>query len=149
MQLPDGRVLKIGRERFEAAEALFNPSLLDCEDKGLADMLFETIQRADIDMRKQLFKHIVLSGGTTMFPGLPSRLEHDLRSRFLRDVLKGDASRAKKYEIRVEDPPRRKHMVFHGASLLGDIMRDREDFWMFKREWEEEGPRILRKCAAV
>eukprot|EP01030_Chromulinospumella_sphaerica_P005307 gene5307-5190_t len=47
--LPDGRVIKLGRERFEAPEALFNPSLIDSEKAGMADMVFEMIQDADID----------------------------------------------------------------------------------------------------
>lgn len=49
--LPDGKVIRIGRERFEAAEALFTPSLVDSEKPGMADMVFEMIQAADIDMR--------------------------------------------------------------------------------------------------
>lgn len=60
--LPDGRVIKLGRERFEAPEALFTPSLVDSEKPGMADMVFEMIQAADIDMRVEYFKHIVLSG---------------------------------------------------------------------------------------
>jgi actin-related protein 2 len=60
--LPDGRVIKLGRERFEAAEALFNPSLIDSEKSGMADMVFEMIQDADIDTRSEYYKHIVLSG---------------------------------------------------------------------------------------
>jgi actin-related protein 2 len=32
--LPDGRVIKLGRERFEAPEVLFNPSLIDSEKSG-------------------------------------------------------------------------------------------------------------------
>lgn len=46
-----------------------------------------------VDLRTELYSHIVLSGGSTMFPGLPSRLEHDLRQRYLRDILKGDVKR--------------------------------------------------------
>mmetsp|Transcript_3453 Transcript_3453/g.5390 ORF Transcript_3453/g.5390 Transcript_3453/m.5390 type:complete len:307 (-) Transcript_3453:211-1131(-) len=60
--LPDGRVIKMGRERFEAPEALFNPHLIDCEKVGMADMVFEMIQSADIDTRAEYYKHIVLSG---------------------------------------------------------------------------------------
>lgn len=87
--LPDGRVIKIGRERFEAPEALFNPSLIDSEKSGMADMVFEMIQDADIDTRSEYYKHIVLSGGSSMYPGLPTRLEKDIRDRFFKDVLKG------------------------------------------------------------
>lgn len=60
--LPDGKVIKIGRERFEAPEALFNPHLIDSEKSGMADMVFEMIQDADIDTRAEYYKHIVLSG---------------------------------------------------------------------------------------
>jgi actin-related protein 2 len=56
-------------------------------------MLFNTIQSVDIDIRSELYKHIVLSGGTTMYPGLPSRLEKDLTQLYLDRVLKGDTSR--------------------------------------------------------
>lgn len=56
-------------------------------------MLFNTIQSVDIDLRADLYKHIVLSGGSTMYPGLPSRLEKDLTELYLDRVLKGDTSR--------------------------------------------------------
>lgn len=45
--------------------------------------------------------------------------------RYLRDVLKGDKERMKKFKIKIEDPPRRKHLVFGGGSVLADIMKDR------------------------
>lgn len=42
--LPDGRVIKVGAERFMAPEALFRPSLVDVEAPGLAEMAFNCIQ---------------------------------------------------------------------------------------------------------
>lgn len=51
MQLPDGRVIKVGGERFEAPEALFQPHLINVEGVGVAELLFNTIQAADIDTR--------------------------------------------------------------------------------------------------
>ena len=57
------------------------------------EMLFNTIQSADIDIRADLYKHIVLSGGSTMYPGLPSRLEKEVKQLYLVNVLNGDASR--------------------------------------------------------
>jgi actin-related protein 2 len=142
-ELPDGRVIKIGSERFEAPEVLFNPSLIDNESEGISEMLFNMIQEADIDLRQSFYKHIVLSGGSTMYPGLPSRLEKDMKELYLERVLKGDEKSLSKFKLRIEDPPRRKHMVFLGGSVLADIMKDREDFWISKKEWEEQGDRIL------
>lgn len=93
LQLPDGRVIKVGGERFEAAEVLFQPHLINVEGVGMAELLFNTIQAADIDLRTEFYKHIVLSGGTTMYPGLPSRLEREIKQLYLERVLKGDVER--------------------------------------------------------
>ena len=145
--LPDGRVIKIGRERFEAPEAMFNPGLIDVEGKskhgkagGVADMVFEMIQYdADKDCVMDFYKHIVLSGGSSMYPGLPSRLEKDIQDRYLEEVLKGDDARLKKFKMRIEDPPRRKHLVFLGGTVLGDIMKERAEFWWTKADYDEMG----------
>jgi len=93
LQLPDGRVVKLGGERFEAPEVLFQPHLINVEGVGLAELLFNTIQAADIDTRAEFYKHIVLSGGSTMYPGLPSRLEREIKQLYLERVLKGDTGK--------------------------------------------------------
>lgn len=143
--LPDGRVVKVDGERFEASEALFQPHLINVEGPGMAELLFNSIQAAEMDMRPELYKHIVLSGGTTMYPGLPSRFEREIKQLYLERVLKGDTDRLSKFKIRIEDPPRRKNMVFMGGAVLANVMKDRDDFWMSKREYEENGINVLQK----
>lgn len=83
----------MGGERFEAPEALFQPHLINVEGQGIAELLFSSIQQADIDIRPELYKHIVLSGGSTMYPGLPSRLERELKQLYLERVLKGNTEK--------------------------------------------------------
>jgi len=145
--LPDGRLLKVGPERFEAPEALFNPRVIDVESKGLAELVFDCIQSSDMNVRPELYKHIVLSGGSTMYPGLPSRLEKEIKHLHMTHVCKGDREQSAKLKLRIEDPPRRKHMVFLGGSVLADIMKDKEAFWMTKAEYEEKGiTEVLKKC---
>jgi len=144
--LPDGRVIRVGAERFEAPEVLFNPSYIGIEAKGVAEQLFSTIQAADIDTRAEFYQHIVLSGGSSMYPGLPSRLEKELKDLILEKVLKGDASRLKKFKLRIEDPPRRKHMVFLGGAYLAEIMKNKENFWINRQEYQEKGVECLKKC---
>lgn len=71
MQLPDGRVIKVGGERFEAPEALFQPHLINVEGVGVAELLFNTIQAADIDTRLVLQHHkdtLALSHNTNWLP---------------------------------------------------------------------------------
>jgi len=149
-KLPDGRVIKVGRERFEAPECMFAPGLIDCEQGGMGEQVFDCINKADMDTRAEFYNHIVLSGGSTMYPGLPSRLEKEIRDLYTARILKGDQEAAKKFKCRIEDPPRRKHMVFLGGAVLADIMRDKQAFWMNKSEYDEVGAanisRLLRKC---
>jgi hypothetical protein len=58
-----------------------------------SEMLFQTIQAAAVDIRTELYKHIVLSGGSSMYPGLPSRLEKEMKQLYLTAVLHGDPTR--------------------------------------------------------
>lgn len=91
--LPDGRVIRVGSERFEAPECLFQPHLVDVDQPGMAELLFNTIQGTDVDIRSSLYKAIVLSGGSSMYPGLPSRLEKELKQLWLTRVLGGNPER--------------------------------------------------------
>lgn len=144
--LPDGRVIKVGGERFEAPEAFFQPHLVNQESVGIAELLFNTIQAADIDTRSEFYQHIVLSGGSTMYPGLTSRLEREIKQLYLERVLKGDTAKLSKFKIRIEDPPRRENLVFLGGTVLAHIMKDKDDtFWLTRKEYEEKGLNVLSK----
>jgi actin-related protein 2 len=50
-----------------------------------------------------------------------------------------------RFKIRIEDPPRRKHMVFLGGAVLADIMKDKDTFWISRKEYQEQGLRCLSK----
>ncbi|KAH8926182.1 Actin/actin-like protein [Atractiella rhizophila] len=141
--LPDGRVIKVGSERYEAPECMFQPHLVDVEQVGCAELIFNTIQASPVDIRSDLYKHIVLSGGSSMYPGLPSRLEKEIKQLYLTRVLNGDPTRLKQFKIKIEDPPTRKHMVFLGGAVLASIMKDKQNFWITREEWAEMGVRAL------
>lgn len=144
-ELPDGRIIKVGKERFEAPECLFQPHLIDVDGGGMAEQLFDCIDKADVDTRPEFYNHIVLSGGSSMYPGLPSRLEKDLRHLWLAKRGNNDRANLARFKCRIEDPPRRKHMVFLGGAVLAQIMKDKADFWVSKQEWQEQGVRALAK----
>ena len=99
-----------------------------------------------------------------MYPGLPSRLEKEVKQLYLTRLLGGDPTRLnvclpssdsplrlsfflfpQKFKLKIEDPPRRKHMVFLGGAVLADIMKGREDFWVSRDEWFEQGVKALDK----
>ncbi|XP_078367555.1 actin-related protein 2-like isoform X2 [Oculina patagonica] len=143
--LPDGQVVKMECERFGAPEALFQPNLIGVDKVGVAEMLFDTLQAADIETRADYYKQIVLCGGTTMLPGFPNRIEREIKQLYCERVFKGDTSRLSKFTVRVEDPPNRQHSVFLGGSVMADIMKDKRGFWMTRQEYEEKGIYVLEK----
>ena len=116
--LPDKTTIIIGRERFMAPEILMNPSALEMEDEGMASMIYSAITSCDLDIQKELASNIRLSGGSSMIPGLSSRLEQELAETWVTKKGKGDRSILNRVKIQVHDPPRRKNAVFMGASFF-------------------------------
>ena len=51
-ELPDGQVITIGKERFRAPEALFQPALLGKKDPGLHETTYHSIMKCDVDIRR-------------------------------------------------------------------------------------------------
>lgn len=134
-ELPDGHVITLGSERFQCAEALMRPELIGRECPGLSESVYETIKKADLNTRKDLYHNVVLSGGSTMFPGIAERLK--------RDVSQMAPSSA---NVRVVAQPERKYCVWIGGSILGSLSSFRK-VWISKEEYEEIGPGIVhRKC---
>jgi actin-related protein 2 len=132
-QLPDGRNVTLSRERYLATECLFNPHLLDIDQEGMSKSLYSCIESCDVDLRTPLRSHIVLSGGTTMYPGLPSRLEKDMNDMYKK------SHPANPPKVAIEDPPRRKHMVFLGGAVLANVMANQPVFWVTREEYKEKG----------
>ena len=77
-KLPDGQIITVGNERFRFQEALFQPSFLGMECNGIHETTYNSIMKCDVDIRKDLYGNIVLSGGTSMYPGINTRLEKEM-----------------------------------------------------------------------
>ena len=134
-ELPDGQVITIGNERFRCPEALFQPSFLGMEANGVHETCYNSIMKCDVDIRKDLYGNIVLSGGTSMFRGINTRLEKEM-SLFAPPTTKSKAIA----------PPERKYSVWIGGSILA-LLSTFQNMWVTKEEFEESGPAIVhRKC---
>jgi len=134
-ELPDGQVITIGAERFRCPEVLFRPNLIGLEQEGIHKLTFKSILKSDIDIRKSLFNNIVISGGTTMFQGLPQRVQQEITS------LAPDSM-----NVKVIAAPERKYSVWIGGSILSSLSTF-EEMWVSKEEYDEAGPSIVhRKC---
>jgi len=134
-ELPDGNVITVGNERFRCPEVLFQPSFIGKEASGVHDCTFQTIMKCDVDIRKDLYSNIVLSGGTTMFQGIGERMTKELT-----------ALAPSTMKIKVVAPPERKYSVWIGGSILSSLSTFQQ-MWISKAEYDESGPSIVhRKC---
>ena len=99
-----------------APEILFTPLLAGLEFDGISEMVYKSIMKSDLTLRGSFFKKVLISGGTTMFSGFPTRLKNDLEYLHKEKYLKGSVS--KDFQVTVADPPTRKYNVFIGASFV-------------------------------
>jgi len=134
-ELPDGNVITVGNERFRCPEVLFQPNFVGMESAGIHKLTFDSIMKCDVDIRRDLYKNIVMSGGTTMFTGIPERLEKEMKALAPQGM-----------DIKVIAPPERKYSVWIGGSILASLSTF-EEMWVTKEEYDESGPTIVhRKC---
>jgi len=134
-ELPDGNVITIGAERFRCPEVLFKPNFIGMEQAGIHQLTFDSIMKCDVDIRSDLYKNIVMSGGTTMFDKIPDRVQKEI-------VALAPSS----MEIKIIAPPERKYSVWIGGSILASLSTF-EEMWVTKEEYDESGPSIVhRKC---
>ena len=166
-ELPDGQVITIGAERFRCPEVLFQPSLIGMEAAGIHETTYNSIMKCDVDIRKDLYGNIVLSGGSTMFPGIADRMSKEIT-----------ALAPSSMKIKVVAPPERKYSVWIGGSILASLSTFQQvrhsllslltsllvpffaqvsyrlihfvcsyQMWISKGEYDESGPSIVhRKC---
>jgi actin len=134
-ELPDGQVITIGSERFRCPEVLFQPSMVGLEGAGIHETTYNSIMKCDVDIRKDLYANIVLSGGTTMFPGIADRMTKEIT-----------ALAPSSMKVKVVAPPERKYSVWIGGSILSSLSTFQQ-MWIAKSEYDESGPSIVhRKC---
>jgi actin-related protein len=134
-ELPDGQIITIGNERFRCPEALFQPSLLGLEFAGIHETTYDSIMKCDIDIRKDLYANIVLSGGSTMYPGIADRMQKEIIG-LTPNTMK----------IKIIAPPERKYSVWIGGSILASLSTF-QSMWISKQEYDESGTAVVhRKC---
>merc|ERR1712066_1011696 len=102
-ELPDGQVITIGNERFRCPEALFQPSFLGMEACGIHETTHNSI-------RKGLYANTVMSGGTTMYPGIADRMQKEITALAPSTI-----------KIKIIAPPERKYSVWIGGSILASL----------------------------
>jgi len=132
-ELPDGQVISIGSERFRCSEVLFKPELIGKESAGIHSLTFESIMSCDIDIRRDLYANTVLSGGSTMFPGIDDRLLREMKQLAPSNI-----------KVKIVAPAERKYSVWIGGSILSSLQSFQE-MWITKDHYDESGPGIVHR----
>ena len=110
-ELPDGRKILIGNERFRATEILFTPSEGGFNHlEGVHKYCYDSVQKCDVDVRKDLFQNIILSGGSTLFEGMGERMWQEIHQ------LAPSTNK-----IKILASPERKFSVWLGGSILASL----------------------------
>eukprot|EP01095_Lingulamoeba_sp_RSL-Kostka_P008631 TRINITY_DN291_c0_g1_i11.p1 TRINITY_DN291_c0_g1~~TRINITY_DN291_c0_g1_i11.p1 ORF type:complete len:373 (-),score=144.22 TRINITY_DN291_c0_g1_i11:79-1197(-) len=134
-EMPAGDEIEVDEERWQCAECLFDPSLVGMEAQGVPDLICQSIQKCPIDIRSELFKNIILSGGTTMFKGFRDRVEKE---------IKLSVNPATK--VKVVSPPERKYSVWIGGSVLADLFSFKQMLISMDEYYEFGAGIVHRKC---
>ncbi|GJN30050.1 hypothetical protein PR202_gb18325 [Eleusine coracana subsp. coracana] len=162
-ELPDGQTIEVGADRFKIPDILFNPSLSQTipgidgfadsiSVRGLPRMVIDSINRCDVDIRKELFSNILvnalipvlhfaplhLSGGSSSILQLKERLE--------KEVLEESPQAARVKVMASGNSVERRFSVWIGGSILASL-GSFQQMWFSKAEYEEHGVSyIQRKC---
>jgi len=132
-ELPDGTVITVGDERFRCSEVLFNPAMIGRESDGIDKLTYDSIMKCDVDIRRDLFQNMVLSGGSTMFPNIDERLSKEVTAMAPASI-----------RVKVVAPPERKYSVWIGGSILSSLSTFQE-MWIAKDQYDEAGPQIVHR----
>ncbi|GMG05895.1 unnamed protein product [Aspergillus oryzae var. brunneus] len=152
---PNGRSVNIdvGYERFLAPEIFFNPEIYSSDFlTPLPNVVDGVIQSSPIDVRRGLYKNIVLSGGSTLYKDFGRRLQRDIRhlvdARIRASEARSGGARSGGLDVAVVTHKRQRHGPWFGGSLLGQTPEFRS-YCHTKAEYDEIGPSIVRRFALL
>ena len=133
-ELPDGNQITLKEERIKCSEILFEPSIIGEKGNGLAKACYDLIQKCSIDVKKELYHSICLSGGNTMFNGFPERFEKEIKSLVPNSM---------KDEVKINATKERKFHQWIGGSIISSIST-MDSKWITKNNYEENGLKIIK-----
>jgi len=135
-ELPDGKVITIGNARFRCPEYLFKPLEMNGRElDSIQDLTYKSIQECDMDVRRELYQNIILSGGTTLYEGIGERLLKEIENRAPKSIT-----------VKVIASPDRRFAVWKGGSTLTSLSTF-ASMWITKEDYDEHGASIVhRKC---
>jgi len=129
--LPDDNEIDVGEERFLAPEILFNPMLKEYEYPGLPEILSESINKVNVDLKKQLYNSILLCGGNMKMKGMKERIHKELKKNSPKNI-----------KVRLHTPSTPENSAWIGANIISSLDISK-DMWISQKEWLETDTSII------
>ncbi|XP_075759297.1 actin-like protein 9 [Pelodiscus sinensis] len=135
-QLPDGHIIRLGKERFHCPEILFNPpGMPGFSSVGIHSMAQRSLNKVPKEAQTDMYQNVLLCGGSSLFEGLERRFSSELLHKMPAHT-----------KLRVCATPLRKYAAWTGGSILASLTNF-QSCWIRKEQYKEHGPYIVyRKC---
>lgn len=139
----------VGYERFLGPEIFFHPEFSNPDfTTPISEVVDTVIQQSPIDVRRGLYKNIVLSGGSTMFKDFGRKLQRDVKRVVdgrlkISEELSLGRIKPKPIDVQVITHHMQRYAVWFGGSMLAST----PEFYQVchtKADYDEHGPSICR-----
>ena len=136
-KLPEKRKIKIGKERFQSTEVLFNPKKFGYDYSNFQELFKKTVKSIDTDLREIMLANIIFNGGTTLIKGFKSRVNQEIE----------EVGKDYEFKKKIHTYPEAQFMAWIGGSILSSLSNF-ENLWITKAEYKEEGKATIvhKKC---
>ncbi|ELP84178.1 actin, putative [Entamoeba invadens IP1] len=129
-KLLDKKEIKLGAERFEYTEQLFNPNKYGKDMNGIAIQVNDSLMQIEPNLKTELYRNIVLAGGSTMMTGFVERFNTEF-TKFAPESMK----------LILTAPPNGDIAVYMGGKIFASLSTFKSACVSFK-DYDECGPDI-------
>ena len=129
--LPDRSKIKLKDEKILAPEILFNNKLIYGEYPTFHEMVFNSINKCDLNIKGKLYKSIILSGGNMKFKGIEEKMKLNLSYLIPRGI---------DIKIKIQEEPQLN--CWNGGNIIASLNTFNK-MLVFKKEWDECGKNII------
>ena len=159
-ELPDGTEVGVGLERYAIPEALFRPAILSATYgldpphgvaaggppmRSVPGLVRDCIGGADVDLKRDLFSSVLLTGGSSLFGGLRDRVERDLMDGGVDGAEASCAASNLKPKVSAPlNSTERRFAVWIGGSILSSL-GSFQQMWMSRAEYDEHGKSLIHR----
>jgi len=131
IELPDSTIVPLDGDSIYCPEQMFKNH---GETQGVHQMVANCIGGCDVDIKKDLYGGVIITGGNTLFPGFVEKLQRNIVPPSM-------------YKLKViapSDSAERRFSSWTGGSILGSL-GSMHAMWVSKAEYEEVGSLIVEK----